>query len=121
MAASRRPIIWIVNAAGHPYEEALKLVPDGELRPLTVGNYNTLYLDRMNFDLATGIARYANREDYVIWCGRPGVNAMVTSLWLIQFGQIKVLQWNAKKREYELRTVTMDSLVNLLDRAMIHA
>lgn len=114
----RRPIIWIVNDAGHNYEKALELIPNGELRPFTVGNVNTLYIDRMNYDLAKGMVTYADRDDYVIWCGRPGVNAMVTTLWMLQFGQIKILQWNAKFRKYELRTVTKEDLSTLLDRVM---
>jgi hypothetical protein len=118
MSQLRRPIIWIANEAGHSYESALELVPNGELRPLTRGSINTLYLDRMNFDLAKGIATLSDPEDFVIWCGRPGVNAMVTALWLLQHSQIKVLQWNAKMRHYELRTVTRENLESLLDHAM---
>ena len=113
-----KPAIWIVNDGGHPYEKALDIVPNGEFRRFTIGNVNPLRLDRLNFGLAEGIARYAKAGDYIIVSGTPMISTMVGVLWFLRFDEARFLQWNAKRRKYELTTLSRESLENLLERFM---
>jgi hypothetical protein len=116
--ANEGPTIWIVNDSGHPFEKALDLIPEGTLRRFTVGSVNPLRLDRLNFGLAEGVA-YAKESDYIIVSGTPMISTMVAVLWFLRFNEARFLQWNAKKREYELATVTREGLENLLERFMM--
>lgn len=110
------PTIWIINEAGHPYEKALELVPGAELKPLTLGDINPLKVDRLNWHIARGVARFAKADDYLLISGSPIINAMAVLLWVIWFGQARILQWNAKFRNYELASVNEEELEKLLNR-----
>lgn len=113
------PTIWIVNEAGHNYSKALDLIPSGELKPLTLGDINPLRIDRLTQNLARGIARYVSKSDYMLISGTPVLNAIALTLWLLQHNSCKILQWNAKQREYELSTLNLDNFSRLLDSELI--
>ena len=116
--ATEKTTIWVVNEAGHEYEKALKVVENAQLRPLTIGSVNPLYLDRLNYNLALGIAKYAQAGDYLLISGTPAVNAMAVTLWLLRFGEVHLLQWNAKHDRYEKSKISEEGVRNLLERVM---
>ena len=116
--SDKNPTIWIVNEAGHNYEKALDLIPNGELKPLTLGDVNPLRVDRLSQNLARGIARYVRESDYMLISGTPVLNAIALTLWMIQHRSCKLLQWNAKLREYELSTITLDNFTRILDKEL---
>jgi hypothetical protein len=118
--ADRDPIIWVINDGGHPYHKAKELVGDYEIRPLTTGSVNYLRVDRMNFDLAEGIVRFGHPEDFLIISGNPMIPSMAVLLWILQFGKVKLLQWQARKREYQLNTLEEEDLRTLLESRMVH-
>lgn len=104
--------VWIVNEAGHDYTPAEVY---GELKKLTLGDVNPLQLDRLNFHLARGIAQFTRPEDYLLISGTPVVNAVALHLWLTMHKKCNLLQWNAKKREYELTEVSAEHMTRLLE------
>jgi hypothetical protein len=115
---ARLPIVWIVNDAGHAYERAEAVVGPCQMRSLTKGDVNPLRVDRLNYHIAEALAKAATKEDYLLLCGHPVLNAMAASLWLLRFGQIRLLLWDAKKRTYERYSTGEDDLRNLLQRMM---
>lgn len=112
------PTIWVVNDAGHSTEKALKIVPNGIIKPLTVGNINPLLVDRLARHLVHGIVSYGKREDYVLLCGYITVNALAVHLWMMHFGHIKILQWNAKRRHYELTEKDQEDFENMIQKEL---
>lgn len=112
----RKPYVYIVNEAGHDYTSSEVY---GETRRLTLGDINPLQLDRLNYHLARGIAKHTRAEDYLLVSGTPVVNAVALHLWLTMHKTCKLLQWNAKKRNYELTEINHDHLVRLLDQEMM--
>jgi hypothetical protein len=109
------PTVWIVNNCGHPYEDAKRF---GELESLTIGNVNPLRPDRLCWNIAQGIAKYASEKDFLLVSGTPTVNMLALELWLGRFGYAQLLQWNAKKKEYELSVLKRDHMLTLLEQAM---
>lgn len=110
------PTVWIANECGHSYDDAKRF---GELKSLTVGNINPLRPDRLAFNIARGIARYADEKDYLLVSGTPTVNMIALELWLSRFGTVQLLQWNAKTKEYSLSILKRDQMLTLLDKAMV--
>jgi hypothetical protein len=108
--------VWIVNEAGHPYDDAKRF---GELRALTRGHVNTLRVDRVMYDLAIGIGRYASEEDYLLISGTPMLNALALALWMIRFKEAKILQWYASQKKYQLNTISEGHCAELLERALV--
>ena len=109
---NRSPYVWIVNEAGHDYSRAESY---GELKPLTVGDINPLQLDRLSYHLTRGVVGFTDAEDYLLISGTPVVNAVALHIWLVMHKMCKVLQWNAKRRDYELTELSAEHLANLLD------
>lgn len=111
-----RPTVWLVNDAGHDTADAEKRF--GPVRPLSIGNTNPLNVDRALWSYARGIARYTKRDDYLCIMGTPALNCFAIMLWMLMHRQCRLLQWHAIKRRYQLRVITYEHLVNLLDAAM---
>lgn len=110
------PTVWICNEAGHDYSDAKRY---GEPKPLTIGNVNPLQVDRLKWHLARGIAKYASADDYLLISGTPMVNAIALAIWLNHFRAVKLLQWNAKHRVYELSEFTLDHLMDLIEKELV--
>ncbi len=112
------PIVWIVNEAGHPYDKIKKKrgFENAELRPLTMSSINPLRPDRLTFDLAEGIVKYTQRDHYVLISGTPTVNMLAGILWLLQWGEMRLIQWNAINREYEVTTIELENFRQILKR-----
>lgn len=114
-----KPTIWIINEAGHEYSKALDVVPNGELKPLTVDNINPLQVDRTLAHIAKGIAKYSRPTDYVLISGTPILSLLVGAVWFEIHDQMQILQWNAKAREYELSTIASSQVGDILDRYLL--
>lgn len=112
------PIVWIVNEAGHPYDKIRNKrgFENAELRPLTMDSINPLRPDRLTWDLAKGIVEYTQRDHYVLISGTPVVNMLTGILWLLQWGKMQLIQWNAIKREYEVSTIELENFRSILKR-----
>lgn len=115
---TNKTIIWVANEAGHSYEKALDIVPEADIKPLTLGNINPLNFDRLSYHIARGVTHFVKRDDYLLISGTPVVNAVAMHIWLLHFGRIKLLQWNAKRREYELTEKENDDFKNLIQREL---
>lgn len=113
-----RATIWIANDAGHPTHKALDLVPGAEIRALTLGDINPLYLDRVAYHVARGITHYTSPDDYLIMSGYQVVSAMVFHFWLTHHGRIRLLLWNPRRQLYTLSEKTNEDFVDLLQREM---
>jgi hypothetical protein len=111
-----RHTIWIINEAGHEYEKALDVVPNAELKPLTVDNINPLQVDRTLNHLAKGIAKYSHSSDYVLVSGTPILSLLVGAIWFGLHEEMQILQWNAKVKKYELSTITERQISALIDK-----
>jgi hypothetical protein len=110
--------VWVANAAGHPYHKVLSLVPDAEIKSLTMDDVNPLEIDRLMWHLARGIGKYVQADDYLLISGTPMVNAAAFTLWLLHFGRCNLVQWNAVKRAYELKNVERENLGRILEQHM---
>lgn len=118
MGEENPPTIWICNEAGHSYHRVKDLIPNGVLRPLTMGDINPLRVDRVAFHLARGITKFADQEDYLLLSGYQIINILAVLLWLLHFKRVKILQWNAKEKGYELTEKSLDDFKELLQREM---
>lgn len=109
--------VWIANDAGHPdYEKSKEIAgSDAVIRPLTLGDVNYLKVDRLNNNLARGIANYVKPEDFLILSGAQVVSAMAIVLWILQHGQCQCLIWHARQRRYSLAHIKKDNLERLLE------
>jgi len=118
MSAQNNPIVWIVNEAGHPYDKIRNKrgFENAELRPLTQDSINPLRPDRLTWDLAKGIVEYTQRDHYVLVSGTPTVNMLAGILWLLQWGEMRLIQWNAISREYEVTTIELENFRRVLER-----
>ena len=112
------PVVWIANSAGHPYYKVLQLIPDAEIKPLTLDDANPLEVDRLCWHIARGIANYCSKSDYLLISGTPMVNAACFSLWLLHFGECNLIQWNASTRKYEKRFIELENLKRILEEQM---
>jgi len=115
MSEEIRPTVWLVNDAGHDTRDAERF---GRVQVLSVGNLNPLRVDRAVWHFAKGIARYTHKDDYLCIMGTPTLNAIAVLLWMLQYRQCKLLQWNAKKRRYEQSILSTEHLLNILDAAI---
>lgn len=115
------PTIWVVNEAGHSTQAALETVPGAVIQPLTLGNVSPLRVDRILFHLSQGIVKYGKAEDYLLLSGYQMINVLACMLWMTYFGKVKMLQWNAKSRRYELTVKTLDDLKDLLQKELERA
>lgn len=116
-----RPTIWVCNEAGHPTHKALETIPGAQIQPLTFGDVNPLRVDRVAFHLARGITKYAKADDYLLLSGYQMINVMACVLWLLWFKRLRILQWNAKRKVYELSEKTLDDLMELLQKELERA
>lgn len=121
MSADTPKTIWVVNDAGHPTWLAKDLLPSAEIRVLTQREVNPITTDRLTFHLAEGIGKHAKPGDYLLISGSPMINAVALTLWILRFGEANILQWNAKRKEYGLTTLTEANMRHLLDRFMLSA
>lgn len=121
MTDDGKPTIWVCNDAGHPTHKALLVVPHAEIRSLTLGDINPLRVDRVAYHIARGITKYAKEGDYLLLSGYQMVNALAVHMWLTHFKKVRVLQWNAKHKRYELTEKTQEDFEELLHKEMERA
>lgn len=108
--------VWVANDAGHDTSDAERF---GEVKPLTLGTVNPLQLDRLNYHIARGIAKYVQPDDYLLISGTPMVSSSALLIWILFHNKCNLLQWNAKRRKYSQYTLTLEQIRNLLDKALI--
>jgi hypothetical protein len=113
--------IWIANNAGHAgYDKAKEIAgPDAVIKPLTLGNINSLHVDRLIWELARGIVKYVKPEDYLIFSGTAIIPATALLLWIEMYDQCNVLLWYAARKEYRLSTITKENIKNILDQHLM--
>lgn len=117
MSENNQRTVWVVNDGGHNYAPAEKY---GELKTFTRGSVNPLIVDRLGQDLAKRVGSHVeSEEDYLLISGYPILNALALVLWLKRFKVCRLLQWNAKNRDYELTILDRDHLDRQLDDAII--
>jgi len=112
------PTIWIVNEAGHDFSRATDAVPGAMIQPLTIGDINPTSFDRLMFNAARGIGKFAKAEDFILISGTPILNAIVVALWMQQFKICNILQWDARKRRYQKFVISSDRMKDVLDEQM---
>jgi hypothetical protein len=107
--SSGKPIVWIVNYAGHDYEDAKRY---GELRNITVGYVSLHSLDRVKFDLTSKVWRETKASDWLLLSGKPLVCVLVALAWFSIHGQVKLLVWDQKKKEKYREMIITTSNIN---------
>jgi hypothetical protein len=112
------PIVWVCNEAGHPTNKVLDLLPNAEIKPLTLGDVNPLRVDRLAYHLAQGIVNYGKPEDYLLISGYQMVNILAVHMWITYFRKVRLLQWNAKQKGYELTEKTQEEFETLLQKEL---
>ncbi len=111
--------VWIANEGGHHYEPAKEHAGENaQFKPLTLDDVNTLQVDRLARHLSRGIVKYVQPNDFLIWSGSPVINALALHLWITYHGKCRTLNWDAKRRRYELKTLTLEHMNYLIDRQM---
>lgn len=118
-AMSDRVTIWIVNEAGHDFSKATEAVPNAMIQPLTIGDINPTSFDRLAFNAARGIAKFAKAEDFILISGTPILNAIVVALWIQQFGVCNILQWDARRKKYRRFDLNSKRMREMLEEQMI--
>lgn len=88
--------VWIVNYAGHDYEDAKRY---GELNNITVGYVSLQSLDRVKFDLTEKVWKETNANDWLLLSGKPLVCVLVALAWFALHGKLKLLVWDQKRKE----------------------
>lgn len=115
----RPPTVWIVNEAGHDYDKARLIAGESaRFAHLTEDEINPHRVDRLSKHIARGIIKYADEEDFVLISGTPMVNVLAVWIWMIHFGKCKVLQWEAKRREYKLTTLDEEATRSMMQKVL---
>lgn len=109
----RRPVVWIVNRGGHPYDAAKEY---GRLLALTSGQVNHFATDRFAYMITQRLSM-ATADDFVLISGSPMLNIIAALVWITKFRKIKLLQWSDKQSRYILRTLTMRDIHRLVKEA----
>ena len=102
----RKPVVWVTNYGGHPYEKAERF---GRLIPLTKGSVNPFKLDRIAYSVGL-LMQEAQEEDFVLISGMPVVVGLIMSMWLAKFRKVKMLQWSIRKQDYEHTTLYAETV-----------
>ncbi len=89
--------VYIVNFAGHNYEQAEEY---GEIVPVTIGYISMGSLDRILFDVITGL-KNSTPEDWLLPSGLIAVNLIAGAIWMRMHGKIKILLWDRKSKKGE--------------------
>ena len=98
-----KPIAFLVNMSDHGLSNILDFVED--VNPITTGNVNVFDLDRLEFDVKEALKDFNFEIDYIALNGSIILNFIVAKV-IYANGQmfdkeIKLLLWDAKKREYK--------------------
>ena len=111
--------VWIVNEAGHNYERAKDHAGnDCKFSHLTEDSINPHRVDRLAKQIARGVIKYANPDDFILISGTPMVNVLAVWIWLLHFKKCKILQWDAKARHYRLTTLETDATLSMMQKIL---
>jgi hypothetical protein len=115
----KKPVVWIVNEAGHDFTKAARF---GTLRAITTADVNPLNLDRLIFHVTKVVGRFTKPDDLLLVSGTPILTGIVLRQWLAAHPICNILQWNAMStvRDYELSTITRENLDRLLEKELFH-
>lgn len=106
--------VYIVNFAGHNYQQAEEY---GEIVPVTIGYVSLGSMDRILFDIITGI-KDSSPEDWLLPSGLIPVNLMAGAIWMRMHGKLKMLLWDRKPpvgyREMKFDADHVDFLIRSL-------
>ena len=115
----QKPTVWNVNYAGHDYDKATEIAgSDAKFSYLTEDDINPHRVDRLSKHIAVGIVKYAKKDDFILISGTPMVNVLAVWIWMIHFGECKILQWDAKQRKYKLTTIREDSIRSMMQKIL---
>lgn len=114
----RKPVVWVTNWGGHPYEKAERF---GRLIPLTKGSVNPFKLDRIAYGVGM-LMQQASEEDFLLISGLPVVVGLIMTMWLAKFKKVKMLQWSIREQDYEQTTLYADAVArNALQKGEMSA
>lgn len=108
----RAKTVWIINKGGHPYAPAKRF---GNLVPLTEGRINPFRPDRLALEASKKLV-LAKQDDFLLLGGPPMLCCLVFFLWLSKFPTVNLLQWDAKEREYVVKTMDGEELQKLAEK-----
>lgn len=97
------PNVWIVNKRNHDYKDASKY---GNLRALTSGKVNIFKTQSLIQEIKNTLDIYANENDYIVLAGYIVANIIAVHYFLINFGKVNILIWDASQNRYVKSTIT---------------
>lgn len=95
--------VWVVNNAGHDFTNAEKY---GDLMQyLTHGRVNVFNPQKLAHEFKAKMATY-NENDWLLLSGGTVLNCVATAVVMAKFGKVKMLIFDAIKRDYVPQTLT---------------
>lgn len=110
-----RPVVWVVNFAGHNYEPAEEF---GRLDYLTHGYVSMGSLDRIFYTITEAIME-THRDDYLLLSGLIALNAIAATVWLRKHEILRLLLWDQKLKKYRPLVITADQIDRLFEKLII--
>ncbi len=98
--------MFVCNYHGHNIFLAEKY---GKMNILTEGRINPFNTDRLGHEIATKMKGF-DKEDYILLSGSPVIVVLVCLVAAEKADEMKLLIWNAKAGEYEVRKVFRENL-----------
>jgi len=102
--------VYVVNYAGHNVHQAKKY---GELVFVTEGRVDIFNTDRNVADIAKKLVNYTD-DDYILLSGSPLLVFILTLICAVKADSYKLLLYNCKKGDYELRTVFKHNIIEVI-------
>lgn len=103
--------VYVVNFQGHNIHMAKRY---GDVVYLTTGNVNPFTTDRHLMNIAQQLIG-ADENDYFLLSGTPSLVFMTAVLLVVKaISPINILLWNAKKGDYELRRLHLNTIKEML-------
>jgi len=99
--------VFVVNYGGHDLSDAYRFTSgrDKDIVYLTTGNVNVFNTDRIITEIIRKLEDF-EENDFLLFCGYAILSSIAMAHLLQRFHAVKILLFNAKKREYIVRHIT---------------
>ncbi len=102
------PKVYVPNNSGHDFSHAESF---GELRFVTSGTVDRFKINNM-YREAVSALEDSTSDDYIMVTGLTQINVVLTSVFAVKHGRLRLLMYDAKEERYILREIVIDNLLN---------
>lgn len=101
------PKVYIPNNSGHDFSQAESF---GELVFITQGSVDRFKINNMYREVVATL-KDSTAHDYVMVTGLTQINVVLTSVFAVKHGRLRLLMYDVKEERYVLREIVIDNLL----------